>query len=114
MCWQDLADSDEPGLPRTLVAAGVLLVVAIVFRLLAVYGLFGRWTLRDRMAKRRAGRDPRFRQAMTSAGSAGPGAAGEPLDPPTQKETLLVGWTGMRGILTLAAAVGDPADDRAR
>jgi CPA1 family monovalent cation:H+ antiporter len=42
----DLADSDEPGLTRTLVAAGVLLAVAIVFRVAAVYLLFGRWTLR--------------------------------------------------------------------
>lgn len=111
---QDLADSDEPGLARTLVAAGVLLVVAIVFRVLAVYGLFGRWLLRDRMAKRRAGRDPQFRQAMDERRKRRTRRGGEPLDPPTQKETLLVGWTGMRGILTLAAASAIPAQTVAK
>jgi CPA1 family monovalent cation:H+ antiporter len=30
------------------------------------------------------------------------------MSPPTQKEMVLVGWTGMRGILTLAAAAGVP------
>jgi NhaP-type Na+/H+ or K+/H+ antiporter len=107
---EDLADSAEPGLTRTLVAAGVLLVVAIVFRLVAVYLLFGRWTLRDLMIKRRAERDTSFRSAYEQARLRRNRRGGEPLAPPTQKETLLVGWIGMRGILTLAAAGSIPKD----
>ena len=108
---QDLADDDQPGLARTLMTAGVLLVVAIVFRLVAVDLLFGRWSLRDRLRKRRMERDPKFRatverrerqQHQRRRGG------GEPLPPPTHKETVLVGWIGMRGILTLAAAGSIP------
>ncbi|MEU7909138.1 sodium:proton antiporter [Actinoplanes sp. NPDC049118] len=105
---EDLADSAEPGLVRTLVAAGALLIVAIGFRLVAVYLLFGRWTLRDRMVKRRAERDSSFRTAYEMRRQRRTRRGGEPLDPPTQRETLLVGWIGMRGILTLAAAGSVP------
>lgn len=106
----DLARSAEPGLARTLVAAGVLLVVAIVFRLVAVYLLFGRWTLRDFLIKRRDERDEPFRNAYERAGRRRNRRGGQPPAPPTQRETLLVGWIGMRGILTLAAAGSIPKD----
>ena len=36
----------------------------------------------------------------------------QPLGAPNAKETLLVGWIGMRGILTLAAASAVPAPRR--
>ena len=104
----DLYHSAEPILARTLVASGVLLVVAIVFRLLAVYLLFGRWTLRARLIKRRAAVDLPFRERVRRTRERRNRRGGEPLDPPTQKETLLVGWIGMRGILTLAAAGSIP------
>ncbi|MDR7276264.1 cation:proton antiporter [Catenuloplanes atrovinosus] len=102
---EDLAESEEPGLSRTLLAGGVLLVAAIVLRLAGVYGLFGRWMLRARMTSRRLERDPAYRAAFERRYS---GRRARPLDPPTQRETLLVGWTGMRGILTLAAAAAIP------
>ncbi len=103
----DLAASD--GLARTLVAAGVLLAAAIVLRLLGVFGLFGRWTLRHRMMLKRAARDPAWRERYEQyLEQRRQKRRGEPLDPPTPKETLLVGWTGMRGILTLAAASAVP------
>ncbi|BFU45805.1 cation:proton antiporter [Krasilnikovia sp. MM14-A1004] len=106
----DLAHSAEPGLTRTLVAAGALLVVAVVFRLLAVYVLFGRWILRHTMIRRRAERDATFRTAYEQRHQRrNRRGGGQPLDPPTQRETLLVGWIGMRGILTLAAAGAIPA-----
>ncbi|BCY05318.1 sodium:proton antiporter [Actinoplanes sp. L3-i22] len=101
----DLAESAEPGLAPTLIAAGVLLVAAIVIRLVLVYGLFGRWRLRERMSARRAERDPRYRAALERRRTR---RGGEPLSAPDNKETLLVGWTGMRGILTLAAAAAVP------
>ncbi|MEV6351013.1 sodium:proton antiporter [Actinoplanes sp. NPDC051851] len=104
----DLAESAEPGLRRTLVAAALLLIVAIVFRLAGVFVLFGRWTLRHRSSLRRAERDPRYRLAMEKRRARRTRRGGEPLEPPTMKESLLVGWTGMRGILTLAAAAAVP------
>ncbi|GIE92056.1 cation:proton antiporter [Actinoplanes regularis] len=100
----DLAGSADPGLIRTLVAAGVLLLVAIVFRLAAVYLLFGRWTLREWMIQRRVARDASFRAEYERRGRRG----GAPSTVPTQREALLVGWIGMRGILTLAAAGSIP------
>jgi monovalent cation/hydrogen antiporter len=102
----DLADSAEPGLARTLLAAGVLLLAAIVFRLVGVYALFGRWRLKVVMIRRRLARDERYRAAYERRLAEHQG--GEPLAPPTARETLLVGWTGMRGILTLAAAAAVP------
>jgi NhaP-type Na+/H+ or K+/H+ antiporter len=102
---EDLSEDGDPGLVRTLVAAGVLLVAAIAFRFVAVFALFGRWRLRHRMAERRAGRDPRYRQAREARLKR---RRSRPLPPPSTKETVLVSWTGMRGILTLAAAAAVP------
>ncbi|GAB7051153.1 cation:proton antiporter [Catenuloplanes indicus] len=101
---EDLVSAGEPGLGRTLLAAGVLLAAAIVIRIAGVYALFGRWMLRARMTARRRERDPVFRAARERWIARG----GLPPDPPTQRETLLAGWTGMRGILTLAAAAAIP------
>jgi monovalent cation/hydrogen antiporter len=104
---RELADSHH--LERTLVATAVLLVVAIVFRVVAVYLIFGRWTLKDLLVKRRAASDDRFRQRLdASQQRRTQRGGGQPLPPPTQKETLLVGWVGMRGIITLAAAGSVP------
>ncbi|WP_033344198.1 cation:proton antiporter [Catenuloplanes japonicus] len=102
---EDLASSEEPGLTRVLVAAGVLLLAAIVVRIVGVYGLFGRWMLRHRRRAARRERDPRYRAAMDRRAQR---FGGLPVDPPTHRETLLAGWTGMRGILTLAAAAAIP------
>jgi Na+/H+ antiporter len=96
---EELASSSSLG--RTVVAATVLLAVAIVFRFVAVFALFGRWTLRHRRYQRRIAADVYFRQAVRARGRERPA-------PPTMKENVLVGWTGMRGILTLAAAAGIP------
>ncbi|WP_436524372.1 cation:proton antiporter [Actinoplanes sp. HUAS TT8] len=108
----DLAESEEPGLTPTLIAAGVLLAAAIVVRLVLVYGLFGRWMLRERMVQRRAARDPRYREALDRHNERRRKRGGEPMRAPTGRETLLVGWTGMRGILTLAAAAAVPETTR--
>ncbi|GAA3010601.1 cation:proton antiporter [Actinokineospora diospyrosa] len=99
----DLDVADDTAVARTLIAAGVLLVAAIVFRFVAVFGLFGRWKAHHQRAQRRLVRAPRFLPARD-----GRRKRGEPVAPPTTKESTLVGWTGMRGILTLAAAAGVP------
>jgi CPA1 family monovalent cation:H+ antiporter len=124
----ELAESEDPGLVRTLIAAGVLLVAAIVLRLAGVYGLFARWAAEERSKRRRLERHPELaerlkareskrqrrdsrprREGQLRPGGGRPGEGrGQPLDPPNSKETLLVGWTGMRGMLTLAAAASIP------
>jgi CPA1 family monovalent cation:H+ antiporter len=122
---EDLAHSREPGLGRTLIAAAALLVAAIVLRMIGAFGFFGWWRLQIAWINWRLRRDPagraEFRRRLEERDVRripNPArraqiqrrreAAGGLLDPPTGKETVLVGWTGMRGILTLAAAAAIP------
>lgn len=105
---EDLSGSDEIGLGPTLLTAGVLLLAAIGLRLAGVFALFGRLRLRMAMRRRRMERHPEVVEAFERQQARRPRRRGQPLDPPTGKETLLVGWTGMRGILTLAAAASVP------
>jgi NhaP-type Na+/H+ or K+/H+ antiporter len=102
----DLARQND--LERTLVASGVLLFAAIVLRMAGVYLLFGRWRLQWRMIQRRSARDPAYRAKFEKREERGRQRGGKPQAPPTHKEIVLVGWTGMRGILTLAAAAAVP------
>jgi monovalent cation/hydrogen antiporter len=97
----DLRESED--LSRTLITAGVLLAAAIVVRMAGVYLLFGRTILRWRMAERRGERNEARRAEVEKRRR-----RGKPMAPPTHKEIVLVGWTGMRGILTLAAAAAVP------
>ena len=108
----DLFREGDPGLARTVLAALVLLVLAIAWRLAGVYLLFGRWALRQRRHEDRLARDPRYRtryEERQRRRSARRRSRSGPLGPPTVRETTLVGWSGMRGILTLAAAAAVPA-----
>ncbi|GID30278.1 cation:proton antiporter [Paractinoplanes brasiliensis] len=105
---RELADSADPGLVRTLVAAGVLLVAAMVLRMAGVFVIFGRWRLKEIGTKRRAESDERFRARYQRRRERHERGGGQPLPAPTTKEMVLVGWTGMRGILTLAAAASIP------
>jgi NhaP-type Na+/H+ or K+/H+ antiporter len=111
---EDLRSTDDPGLGRTLLVAGVLLAAAILLRLAGVFTMFGRWALVERYHEWRLRRYPdraarieQFR-ARRREGTSARRRGGQPLGAPTMKETLLVGWTGMRGILTLAAAAAVP------
>ncbi len=100
-----LRASDDPGLGRTLIAAAVLLGAAIILRMIGAFGFFGWWRLQLRGRRWRLENNPakaeEFRLRRERRG-------GQPQEPPTAKETVLVGWTGMRGILTLAAASAIP------
>ncbi|PRY19419.1 cation:proton antiporter [Pseudosporangium ferrugineum] len=107
----DLRAEEGPGLTRTVIAAVVLLLAAIVLRLAGVSLLFGRWRLNELMDRRRREADPeRARRAeeRRARRARGRKRLDPPLGPPTTRETLVVGWTGMRGILTLAAAAAIP------
>jgi CPA1 family monovalent cation:H+ antiporter len=101
----DVRESEH--LTRTLVASGVLLVAAIVIRMAGVYVLFGRWTLRWRLISRRGDRDAAFKAEFEKRRDRDR-RRGKVVEPPTHKDIVLVGWTGMRGILTLAAAAAVP------
>ncbi|AGZ38924.1 cation:proton antiporter [Actinoplanes friuliensis] len=108
---EDLAAEEDPGLTRTLVAAGVLLLAAIVLRLTGVYALFGWWQLGDRNTKAKLARSPEFAERLNerrTRGRRNRRPREMPLDAPNARETMVVGWTGMRGILTLAAAASVP------
>ncbi|WP_433199258.1 cation:proton antiporter [Dactylosporangium sp. CS-047395] len=107
----------KPGLTITLIAAAVLLVTVIVFRLGAVWLMFWWWDMRRRAFIHRMDQDPRFRERIKRRAESRMArrrlqqSAGEwrgPLGAPTPRESLIVGWTGMRGILTLAAAAAIP------
>jgi NhaP-type Na+/H+ or K+/H+ antiporter len=107
----------RPGLAMTLISAAVLLVTVILFRLGAVWALFAWWGLRGRALQRRLATDARFRERFERRRQGRDKrrrlnqSAGEwrgPLGAPTGRESLIVGWTGMRGILTLAAAAAIP------
>jgi NhaP-type Na+/H+ or K+/H+ antiporter len=97
---EDVRESEH--LTRTLVASGVLLVAAILIRMAGVYVLFGRWTLKWRLIRRRLDQNAEYRAEFEKR------RRGRVVEPPTQKEIVLVGWTGMRGLLTLAAAAAVP------
>ncbi|AGL14216.1 sodium:proton antiporter [Actinoplanes sp. N902-109] len=107
----DLRASDDPGLTRTLVAAGVLLVATVVLRFAGVFALFGRWRVDDLMRQRRLAKNPELAERLAQRRNrrrrnSKPDAT--PLGAPTTRETVIVSWTGMRGILTLAAAAAIP------
>jgi len=104
----DLADSDDPGLARTLAAAAVLLLVTIAVRLAGVWLLFGRWALSEWIDRWMIAHSARFRERARIRAARRGNRGGEPLGAPDGRETFLVGWTGMRGILTLAAAAAVP------
>lgn len=96
-----ITDASDAGydIGELLIAAGAIFVAATLIRFAWVFGtaLFGRWRHRTitRLAESGAGRARRQR----------------PLPPPplAWKENLVVAWTGMRGVVTLAAAAGIPA-----
>ncbi|WP_285593246.1 sodium:proton antiporter [Kineosporia sp. NBRC 101731] len=104
---EDLADAEE--LTVTLISAGVLLVVAIVVRMLGVFGLFGRRALAERWAEWIMKNDPRARLRRQQRNELfEQRRQALPLGATSFRENVLVGWTGMRGILTLAAAAAVP------
>ena len=77
--------------------------------LVGVEVLFGRWTVRERQVQRRAEKDVYYRSRLQQMRERHRQRRGQdPLPAPTRNERLLVGWTGMRGILTLAEAASIP------
>jgi monovalent cation/hydrogen antiporter len=113
---------------RVILSGLVLLLLVIVVRPIGVFALFGSWLLRERIA-RRGQNSPRMRERLDERqrryeermerraakrradrrqGRPDRESRPEPLRALGWKEMVLVSWTGMRGIVTLAAAAGVP------
>ena len=96
----------------TILVGLLVLVIVMVVRVVFVFLVFGRTALAAKARERRIASDPRFR-AFTALGRRRRAQRGRPPRRPPivldWKERLLVGWTGMRGIVTLAAAGAVPA-----
>jgi CPA1 family monovalent cation:H+ antiporter len=113
-----IQDAEEAGfdLIELFLLSGVVLVAVVVVRLAWVFGTaaIARW--RGRVAARRLEQmkqDPRWLERLAREGRRGKGRPTRPEDfeipaPFTWKENLVIGWTGMRGVVTLAAAAGIP------
>lgn len=124
-----LADAEEKGfdLPQLLGLSALILVAVIVVRIGWVFftSVISRWrsravekrvaefdrrmaALEGERAERLAGRRGRFSQRMEQAREARKQGGFDLLPPFTWQENLVIGWTGMRGVVTLAAAAGIP------
>lgn len=104
-----IEDVIASGLPAAeLIGMSLLVLVTVIaVRIFWVFltGAVARW--RDRAIRRRLD-DPRFRRRALSAREEERRRMFELLPPFTWKENLVIGWTGMRGVVTLAAAAGIP------
>ena len=108
---EDLVESDDD-IGATIGVGLLVLLVVILVRIVYVFIVFTRTALGVKLraqqldrSKRARARDALERRIRTKQGR-GPRRAPVVLD---WKERLLVSWTGMRGIVTLAAAAAIPA-----
>jgi NhaP-type Na+/H+ or K+/H+ antiporter len=109
----ELRGSDEP-LGRTVLAGLVVLLAVILVRFGWVLITFGRAATTFWLLQRQIQRDPRVADRIAALRRRRADEiqrrhrGGPPPDPLGWKESLLVAWTGMRGIVTLGAAGGIP------
>jgi len=96
-----ITDADEAGydLGQLLFAAGAIFLATTAIRFAWVFGtaLIARWRTRAVLK--------RFDQRTPPPGRRPPH---QPATPLTWKENTVLAWTGMRGVVTLAAAAGVP------
>ena len=101
-------------LTEVLVASAVVLLIVLIIRPLSVFAMFGRNLLSRTV-------DRRFSVPVPEHGGRGALGTRKLTRPParwrsqldartlTWQENVVVSWTGMRGVVTLAAAAGIPA-----
>ncbi|PJJ61990.1 cation:proton antiporter [Compostimonas suwonensis] len=107
---QDLRDAGESVWLVFGVGALVLLVVLLI-RPVWVFLSFGRHFLADRIMRRKIASDERLRERMRRENEARIARGRRPRRYPVYlgwRESLVVSWTGMRGVVTLAAAAAVP------
>ncbi|WP_423066679.1 cation:proton antiporter [Devosia sp. CN2-171] len=107
-----IQDAQEAGfdLIQLFLLSGIVLLAVILVRIAWVFGtaLLFRWRRRralEGLERRRAA--PREPARTGRAGRRQRGGFDIP-EPFSWKENLVIGWTGMRGVVTLAAAAGIP------
>jgi Na+/H+ antiporter len=99
----DVTTDGEP-LGRLFIAALLVLLMVIAIRPLWVFTVFSSRLLFRLLPKpARAGRPP-----IPAARTADVDGVGGPGERPSWKHNALISWTGMRGVVTLAAASGIP------
>lgn len=111
------------GLVALLLAATAVFLATVAIRFIWVFGtaIFGRWRYRagqkrwdEYTAAVARGEDPFASKRRPQRADTGPNARRRPRpeapQPPLSwKENIVLSWTGMRGVVTLAAAAGVPA-----
>lgn len=105
-----IIDSDTPWI-NVAAASAFVLVVVMAVRPIWVFVMFGRGQLRIRRTARRQASDPNYRTRNDRRNEhrAAKGKAPlPPRQPLTIAESIVVSWTGMRGVVTIAAASGIP------
>ncbi|MCS5732941.1 Na+/H+ antiporter [Herbiconiux daphne] len=92
-------------------AGALILLVVLLIRPVWVFLSFGRHTLTDRLLRRTYDRDERLRERLRVKNEARVARGRRPRQFPVflnWRESVVVSWTGMRGVVTLAAAAGVP------
>ncbi|OBA88924.1 sodium:proton exchanger [Mycobacteriaceae bacterium 1482268.1] len=110
---EDLREAHD-SLMQVAVASGVVLVIVLVIRPLSVFVMFGRSKLSSQVERRLSVPVPATggRGALGARRRAAPpGKWSSRIDrrPLSWQENVVVSWTGMRGVVTLAAAAAIPA-----
>ena len=107
---QDLTDAGQS--VWAVFGAGALVLLVVLFiRPVWVFLSFGRNWLSDRVMRRKIATDVRMRERIERENAVRVARGRKPRQLPVflnWKESLVVSWTGMRGVVTLAAAAGVP------
>ncbi|MGV3491141.1 MAG: cation:proton antiporter [Devosia sp.] len=101
---------------QILIMSAIMFVAVTVVRFAWVFGTAVIFRWRRNAAARKLERlkaDPRWRERLAKRGRRRDGRKMQPEDfeveaPFTWRENLVISWTGMRGVVTLAAAAGIP------
>jgi Na+/H+ antiporter len=106
----DVAESSISA-PLAFAVGGVVLVLVLVIRPVFVFIMFAQGTLGHKRHERRRAHSPRYQRKLTRE-AAFREKHNQPdravALPMTAKEATVVSWTGMRGVVTIAAAAGIP------
>lgn len=107
---EDLREAHE-SLAEVAIASGVVLLVVLLIRPVCVFVMFGRGVLSRKVESKLSVPVPEgARGGLGSRRRARPGRLSGLIDRRmlTWQENVVVSWTGMRGVVTLAAASGIP------
>ncbi|EID10370.1 cation:proton antiporter [Mycolicibacterium phlei] len=109
---EDLNEAHE-SLREVIVASLVVLLVVLLIRPLSVFLIFGRNKLSEHVERRLSVRPPEGARGALGARKRKrtPGKWRSRIDrrPLSWRENVVLSWTGMRGVVTLAAAAAIPA-----